>query len=705
MLELKNLSKYYNTANIVTIGLKKINLKLDKNEIVAITGESGSGKSTLLNVICGVDTYEDGEMYFNGNETSYFNQDDLDQYRQNNVAFISQNYNIIDSYTALENVMVPLLVKGCTKKDAQKRAFELLKEVGLEKRIKTKGVKLSGGEKQRCVIARALATDCKILACDEPTGNLDKKTGDQIIDLIHKVSKDKLVLIVTHNYEQIEDIVTRTIRIHDGEIVEDKIKESNNDALVSKEENTLSYNENNRKNLLNIVYYNLKNTPKKTILSSVIFCFFWFLLLYFILSSVSINENNKYTRNPNYNYTLNNRLVVYNKDYNQLNPSDFEGIKGDVYFNSTYEDFQYKVYFKDYYLDYREKNSDVFVSSFTNYMPNNVVHLNGTKLINNTDVYILFPKDMADKYSDKMLSYIGCEMGINKPNINLPLNLCGYGICDELDEIMLVTNYRLDGELNDSYMENLSFTIGDFNFNSYDFNSDVDKITIYYTGPTKPTFNSVNVVFNNIYSSIYNENEIDIIYYYSELESAFAYLPYDLEMNVLYQASIYTDDVENVSEKLIDLGYCVVQPGKNGIDYNSNENIYFMLYVTSCFLTTIVLFFISYFVISRVYSSKDKEYTILRSNGVLKKKMKFVVNVEVILTGALMSIVVFIIFYILSIIPNSMFNVMKYNTIGISILYFISSVIFSYLISVKINKRLFKYSIATSIKNGGVKND
>ena len=188
MLELKNLSKYYNTANIVTIGLKKINLKLDKNEIVAITGESGSGKSTLLNVICGVDTYEDGEMYFNGNETSYFNQDDLDQYRQNNVAFISQNYNIIDSYTALENVMVPLLVKGCTKKDAQKRAFELLKEVGLEKRIKTKGVKLSGGEKQRCVIARALATDCKILACDEPTGNLDKKIGDQIIDLIHKVS-------------------------------------------------------------------------------------------------------------------------------------------------------------------------------------------------------------------------------------------------------------------------------------------------------------------------------------------------------------------------------------------------------------------------------------------------------------------------------------------------------------------------------------
>lgn len=221
MIELKNVSKYYNNNGVVTLGLRNINLTLSKGEIVAIVGESGSGKSTLLNVICGVDTYEEGEMLFDGNETSYFNQNDMDVYRKKNVSFIYQTYNIIDSYTVLENVMLPLLIKGMDHKQAKKRALELIKQVNLTKRIKHRGIKLSGGEKQRCVIARALASDCKILACDEPTGNLDSKTGEEIIRLIKEVASDRLVLIVTHNYEQVESIASRMIRLNDGEIIED----------------------------------------------------------------------------------------------------------------------------------------------------------------------------------------------------------------------------------------------------------------------------------------------------------------------------------------------------------------------------------------------------------------------------------------------------------------------------------------------------
>ena len=114
MLKLKNVSKYYSTNGLVSLGLRNINLEFEKNEIVAITGDSGSGKSTLLNVITGVDTYEDGEIYFLGNETSYFNQDDMDLFRKNNVSFIFQNYNILDSYTVLENVTLPLLLRGKT---------------------------------------------------------------------------------------------------------------------------------------------------------------------------------------------------------------------------------------------------------------------------------------------------------------------------------------------------------------------------------------------------------------------------------------------------------------------------------------------------------------------------------------------------------------------------------------------------------------
>ncbi|MDE6946340.1 MAG: ABC transporter ATP-binding protein, partial [Anaeroplasmataceae bacterium] len=205
MLELKNVSKYYSNNGVVTLGLRNINLRFKAGEIVAITGDSGSGKSTLLNVITAVDTYEEGEIYFQGNETSYFNQNDMDMFRKNHISFIFQNYNIIDSYTVLENVMLPLILNGKSFEEARKEAIEIIDKVGLTKRIKHKGTKLSGGEKQRCVIARALASESKILACDEPTGNLDSETGAEIIKLIQEVAQDRLVLIVTHNYEQVKD--------------------------------------------------------------------------------------------------------------------------------------------------------------------------------------------------------------------------------------------------------------------------------------------------------------------------------------------------------------------------------------------------------------------------------------------------------------------------------------------------------------------
>lgn len=218
MIELKNVSKYYSQENNVTLGLRNINVKLNNNEFIAITGESGSGKTTFLNVVSGIDTYEEGELLFNGEETSYFSTEDFEKYRKENIGFIFQNYNLIDSYTVLQNVEIPLILKGYSKKERQERAIEIIKKVGLLKRIKHKATKLSGGEKQRVVIARALASDAKVLACDEPTGNLDSKTGKQIIELLKEISKDKLVLIVTHNFKEVEEYCTRKLRFFDGEI-------------------------------------------------------------------------------------------------------------------------------------------------------------------------------------------------------------------------------------------------------------------------------------------------------------------------------------------------------------------------------------------------------------------------------------------------------------------------------------------------------
>jgi ABC-type lipoprotein export system ATPase subunit len=281
MIELKNVSKFYNDNKIVTVGLRNVSLKLNKGEFVAITGDSGSGKSTLLNVISSIDSYDDGEILFYGNETFYFNQNDSDIFRKNNVSFIFQKYNIVDSYTVLENVMLPLIIKGKSEEEAKREALEIIARVGLEARADHRGTKLSGGEKQRCVIARALATDAPILACDEPTGNLDSKTSKEIIDLIKEVSGDKLVLVVTHDYESIKDVCTRKIKMSDGEIVEDITFSEGIEEADHKLD--LDDSKPRGKTLLRLASLNILSTPKKTVFSTMVFTFVScvFLLLRF----------------------------------------------------------------------------------------------------------------------------------------------------------------------------------------------------------------------------------------------------------------------------------------------------------------------------------------------------------------------------------------------------------------------------------------
>ena len=191
MITLKNVSKYYKTEAGVSVGLYKANLELELGEFIAIVGESGSGKSTLLNVISGLDSYEEGEMLINNEPTSHYEIADWEQYRKTNVGFVFQNYNIIDSYTVLQNVMLALEFQGYPKDKMKSRALELIEQVGLTHRKNSKTARLSGGEKQRTVIARALAKDCPVIVCDEPTGNLDSESGAKIMKLLHDISKER----------------------------------------------------------------------------------------------------------------------------------------------------------------------------------------------------------------------------------------------------------------------------------------------------------------------------------------------------------------------------------------------------------------------------------------------------------------------------------------------------------------------------------
>ena len=220
ILELRNIGKIYVSENNVSVGIRGVNLSFARGEFVAVTGKSGSGKSTLLNVISGMDTYEEGELLVEGEPTSHYMQKDWEEYRKQYISFIFQEYNIIESFTVLQNVELALMNIE-DPKARRERAMELLRRVGLESHVHHKGSKLSGGQKQRTVIARALAKDSPILLCDEPTGNLDSKSSAEIIELLREVSRDKLVIIVTHNFEQVEDYATRHIRIFDGAIETD----------------------------------------------------------------------------------------------------------------------------------------------------------------------------------------------------------------------------------------------------------------------------------------------------------------------------------------------------------------------------------------------------------------------------------------------------------------------------------------------------
>ena len=222
MIKLKNVSKFYYSKGVIASGFTKINLEFKMGEFIAITGESGSGKSTLLNVISGLDTYEEGEMYVNGEETSHYLEKDWEDYRRKYIGNIYQNFNLINSYTVYQNIELVLILNGSSRKEAKPKVLELISKVGLTKFKRAKVSKLSGGQKQRVAIARALAKDVPIIIADEPTGNLDKRSADSIIKLLSELSKDKLVIIVTHNYEQIGAYATRKITMHDGKVLEDK---------------------------------------------------------------------------------------------------------------------------------------------------------------------------------------------------------------------------------------------------------------------------------------------------------------------------------------------------------------------------------------------------------------------------------------------------------------------------------------------------
>ena len=221
MLELKNITKDYVSGDSTVQALKGISIEFRKSEFVSILGQSGCGKTTLLNIIGGLDRYTSGDLVINGKSTKKFKDKDWDAYRNYSVGFVFQNYNLIPHQTVLSNVELALTISGVSREERKERAIKALEDVGLKEQIHKKPNQLSGGQMQRVAIARALVNNPDIILADEPTGALDTKTSVQIMEILKEISKDKLIVMVTHNPELAEKYSTRIVRILDGVITDD----------------------------------------------------------------------------------------------------------------------------------------------------------------------------------------------------------------------------------------------------------------------------------------------------------------------------------------------------------------------------------------------------------------------------------------------------------------------------------------------------
>ena len=239
MLELRGIVKDYPMGDGTVHALRGVDLKFRKSEFVSILGPSGCGKTTLLNIIGGLDQYTDGDLLINGVSTMQYSARDWDTYRNHSIGFVFQSYNLIPHQTVLQNVELALALSGVSKGERRERAKEALKAVGLDTQLNKKPSEMSGGQMQRVAIARALVNNPDIILADEPTGALDSETSIQVMEILKEISKERLVIMVTHNPEIADKYSTRIVRMLDGEIISDTNPVQEGEEVEKPIDNTL----------------------------------------------------------------------------------------------------------------------------------------------------------------------------------------------------------------------------------------------------------------------------------------------------------------------------------------------------------------------------------------------------------------------------------------------------------------------------------
>lgn len=727
MIKLKDVSKFYYQDGVIASGFNKVNLELHIGEFVVITGESGSGKSTLLNVISGLDSYESGEMYINGEETSHYTEEDYLNYRRKYVTNIFQSFNLVNSYTVKENIELALLLDGFKKKDITKKVNDLIELVNLKKWKNTKVSKLSGGQKQRVAIARALAYDTPIIVADEPTGSLDSKQSKEIIELFHKISKDKLVIIVTHNKNEVEEYATRLLRMHDGKLLEDKVvkKINNDDSVIIHEKGNIK--------LINKIKLGIKNSiniPVKFILLLIIFFFIVFVYtsLYASFEQAAFEAENEGYNNY-FTNTDTKRIIINKKDKSPISEDEINKIKSldnvsYVISNDLINDVNIGLNGGDYYFWGLVKSISKLNSVDVGRMPENSnevvlyarkdsiyftledldkinfklensndgsilssdLKVVGFKYTNSSmyDYRVYITKELEDSIEYK-LANVYTDTSINV--FNSKLSYEGYGS---------VNRVLPSSKVNDKE----AIVSNDFNYNcqyGYCLNKEITINTsnVYYS-------ESINFKVTNIYTKYNFKNLIGSGKY--EDDNGTIYISINDYNNLYnkgnYQSSVFVKDEKNISsvdKELNNLGFNTLNM-KDSL-FDSLSGIREIVNIAKLVVSVIFilgLFFISYFVIKLILKSRNSYFATLRTLGASKRVSINILMYELTFIASLAYLLLILLFTLINnniIKQSTIKNMLSFINIKDYILIYIILIGMAILITLRYSRKIFNTSV------------
>lgn len=673
MIQLKNVSKYYYSKGMIASGISKVNLAFEIGEFVVITGESGSGKTTLLNVISGLDSYEEGEMYIDGKETSHYRASDFEDYRKKYIGNIFQHFNLVNSYTVYQNIELILLVNGYSREEIKRRVPDIIRKVGLESHADTKVSKLSGGQKQRVSIARALAKDTDIIVADEPTGNLDSVSAEGIVELLSEIARDKLVIVVTHNYDQFARYVTRKIKMHDGRVVEDTYVNGEGTvpaAAVMKTEDSRRMHMGRSMSAGSVIRLGVRNTfnimPKFLLMLAVfVFVVFAVTSQYTAFLNQEAQEDRLGYNDYFYNYSE-DRVVLKKTDGSAFTADDMKAIGNVAGVKS--------VAVNDILLDtplYIE-NNDMFYEAY----PRSLEEFDGKLVAGRmpeaenevifTAVRDDFDADMLEALLDKTFQIdLSEDTAVKLTITGFAYKDMGDGAFSYTGEIF-ATDEMIDTILTETYSANSTvtttvngkvqqYTEGNAFYRLVP-NSRVEKgeafvaeeLSNFYDEGESVRGKTITVTAENMFYTQSVELKVSAVYTSRTFENITGVSDFDANNGTVYisradyetlfdrgnyQASVYVRDADEMApvlEALKTMGYTTLPLKDTLISMFSDMTSIVRVPVTVVII--VALFFIAYFVIRLILRSRSSYFSILRMLGLARKKIRRILDVELLLT-------------------------------------------------------------------------